>query len=189
MKLYFSHPQNRSRFQKTINFIFNWNFLLILIFTWILALKIPRIFSNWQSEGQKLLEIAVSVKKNGLPPPVDRILPDSNQILIYWATWCGPCKIELERFQSAVNEGSLPPNNVWALNIGESSELVERFMLKQKYNLQWAIIQEPSNSYSSIKIEVTPTIVHWKKGGEIKWISSGVNPFTIWKSKSFLNPY
>ena len=117
MKLYFFHIPKIDPDFKNNKLYLQLEFFIDFNFTWILALKIPRIFSNCKARPKTSRNCCIGKKKMDFPPPVDRILPDSNQILIYWATWCGPCKIELERFQSAVNEGSLPPNNVWALNI------------------------------------------------------------------------
>lgn len=48
-------------------------------------------------------------------------------IINFWATWCGPCRIEMPELQEAYEERQDDGLAILAVNLEESPEMVERF--------------------------------------------------------------
>jgi len=48
-------------------------------------------------------------------------------IINFWATWCGPCRIEMPELQEAFEEGQEAGLAILAVNMEETPEMVSRF--------------------------------------------------------------
>ncbi len=107
-------------------------------------------------------------------------------IIIFWATWCAPCKIELKRFQKACENKELDPSQIYAVSIGEALTTVQNYIKETPYSFNVLVDPHGKNS-KRFAVAATPTIAHIKAGGEIAWITSGVSPLGIWKAKNHLN--
>ena len=59
-------------------------------------------------------------------------------LLNFWATWCGPCRMEMPYIQEVYDERSELGLVILAINIGESLTTVEEFM--QDYNLSFPVL-------------------------------------------------
>ena len=59
-------------------------------------------------------------------------------LLNFWATWCGPCRMEMPYIQEVYNRRSEHGVVVLSINIGESLTRVEEFM--QDYNLSFPVL-------------------------------------------------
>jgi peroxiredoxin len=59
-------------------------------------------------------------------------------LLNFWATWCGPCRMEMPYIQEVYDERSEPGLVILAINIGESLTTVEEFM--RDYNLSFPVL-------------------------------------------------
>lgn len=96
-------------------------------------------------------------------------------ILVFWATWCPPCKVELARLQRLVSGGSIPAKSVIAVSIGEEHSLVEKVAKERGYTFEVAL--DPSGEVASkYAIEGTPTVLLRNGDGTISWRTSGVSP-------------
>lgn len=106
-------------------------------------------------------------------------------ILIFWATWCGPCRIELARFRSAVKSGELPPDRIFAISVGEDVAEVREYA--REHDLPFpVIVDSDDHSDASFSVRVTPTVFHLNSGGEIAWVSEGVHPLSVKQARSHL---
>lgn len=108
------------------------------------------------------------------------------QILIFWATWCGPCEIELSRFNAAVKEGEISKDKIVAISLGEEPDLVFTESLKRNY--QFRVAADPHGDAGNVmEVSGTPTVFHIDSEGKVAYASSGISPLTIQRAKSFLN--
>ena len=80
-------------------------------------------------------------------------------VLVFWASWCGPCSIELSRINSAINNKEISSNNIFAVNMGENPELVNRVVHERKYSMP-VIFDNNGELANLLHVKVTPTIAY-----------------------------
>jgi len=158
-----------------------WPLLFAVVF-------IPRIggwIKHWQAEGNQVAKdlTAISLDFKEVSFPEDR---SRSSILIFWATWCGPCKIELDRFKKSVRSGAIDGGRIYAISLDEPTLAVKQFQEKSKYPFH--ILSDPKGKMRrQFHIPGTPTVFHIDKEGKIVWASSGISPTGIFRAKAHLD--
>ncbi len=112
--------------------------------------------------------------------------PNNNEknVIIFWASWCTPCKVEMDRLQRSITEGKIPAKKILAINPFESIEDIKKF--NKIYNYQFKfLIQENNQMAKQLKVSNTPTIVFFD-GLKIKKMSSGISLTGILAAEKFL---
>ncbi|MBC7540437.1 MAG: TlpA family protein disulfide reductase [Bacteriovorax sp.] len=153
----------------------DWIFVIIIIFA--LFMRGPGLLEQYKQQGNKLTPIVLNGKF--FPPP------QTKSVLVFWASWCGPCTIELNRIHSAIEKKEILPINIYAVNLGESSDVVNKVMHERKFKLP-VILDERGVLANLLNVRATPTIVFVDESGKINWISSGLSPSLIFRIKHFL---
>jgi thiol-disulfide isomerase/thioredoxin len=80
-------------------------------------------------------ERSIAPELNAIAPPFEHLrldgdtvnLPElygSPVIINFWATWCGPCRLEMPVLQSIYDEFRIQGLRVLAVNLGESEDIV-----------------------------------------------------------------
>lgn len=91
-------------------------------------------------------------------------LRDKNVILNFWATWCGFCIVEmpdLEKLQEAHTDDLL----VLTVNVGESKEVVRKFVEENNLNLA-VVLDEEMKVANNYGVRSFPTSIAINKKGE-----------------------
>ena len=101
---------------------------------------------------------------------------------IFWATWCAPCKLEMERLQKSVEERKISEGKIFAINPFESKDISSVFIRKNKYPF---VFIEAQDVAERINIMATPTTL-LLEDQKIHSMSSGLSIIGIWKAESFL---
>ena len=73
----------------------------------------------------------------------------------FWATWCGPCRVEMPALQTAYSQGKLA---VLAVNAGESQAAINAFMDELALNFP-ALLDENGTVVDLYSVRVFPTTV------------------------------
>lgn len=93
-------------------------------------------------------------------------------ILNYWASWCGPCRIETPELQSA----SLKFKNqvaILGINQGESAETVSEFALS--YGLTYPLLVDEDNTVNrDYGINSLPTTIFIDRQGVVREVFIGI---------------
>lgn len=146
------------------------SYLVMII---VLLLQLPNLIRNFKSEGQEITPAIYPRIGQGevLFPP-----RGSNAIVIFWATWCGPCKIEMNRLKDSVNSGKIPADKVFAINSFEEKTVIEKFLKDYQYPF---VFLDASTIADFVQVSKTPTTL-FIKNGKITRMSTGVSLFGIW---------
>jgi len=103
-------------------------------------------------------------------------------LLNFWATWCYPCKKEMPDMQALQEEMKGEKFRILAVNYGESSKIINRYI--QKFNYTFDVVTDMDTMISSrMKIKGLPTTVLIDKNGRI--LGKLVGPAN-WSKKVFL---
>ena len=158
----------------------NFHHAVTILLVAFLLLKIPDILKMYQKQGEFLTEAqVVSLKNEVMTIPLNQ-----KQVLIFWATWCGPCGVELSRIQNLIDKNQIKKESVLAVSIGESAQTVQAYVDQKKYTFPVAI---DSNGLVAQLYEVngTPTVFLVDENKKIHWITTGLSPSLELRLKSF----
>ncbi|MCO5143886.1 MAG: TlpA family protein disulfide reductase [Oligoflexia bacterium] len=154
--------------KKYISKILNIAFAGILLF--MLAQKIPLWLSNSKSEGQQAPLASVKLLNgDSLQIPMAK-----SHAIIFWATWCAPCSVELARIQAMIDRGSLKPESIIAISWGEDKKTVEEVVKEKGYTFLVAT-DEKADAAKIYEVVATPTLVLVDDQGKVKWKTTGLS--------------
>jgi thiol-disulfide isomerase/thioredoxin len=160
------------------------NLLTLIILGLALYMQGPTILKNFQSEGTKLATEEYSeISGKGLKGKVLFPPQNLNSMTIFWATWCAPCKLEMQRLKSSVENGKIPKELIFAINPFETTATVVSFLNKNDF--PFTFIDAPDVS-QRLNITSTPTTLFIQKN-EIISIKSGLSFIGIWRAEYFLD--
>ena len=143
--------------------------------------RFPIIYENYQAENQKIEDLTLTnIHQQSLK------LVGNKTILVFWATWCPPCKVELGRINDLIKENKIPAEKVIAVSMGESRQTVEDFLQKTPYLFQ-IVLDEKGLISEKFQAKVTPTLLFIEKDLTVSWRTTGVSPLLSFKVASFLN--
>lgn len=147
-----------------------------------LTLHGERIINNFKSEG---IEISSqnyqTIDGHTLNFPMDK----KNTILLFWATWCTPCKIEMDRLKRSVEDGAIKGDSIYLLNPFEERSAMDIHLKKYPYPFIF-LLDENQTVSRTLKITQTPTML-FLNGNKILRMSSGISLTGIYQAESFLN--
>ena len=158
------------------------NILFTLLFAFLLFKQFPILKNNYSQNGKvinsrELKVLSQNESASTLFPP-----KGSRGIAIFWASWCGPCKIEMNRLKKSVESGAIPQEKIFAINPFESNSVSKKFIAENKYPFTFL---EASPLADEIGVKATPTTI-FLDNGIITQMSSGMSIWGIWEAEFFL---
>lgn len=138
---------------------------------------VPRTVQNFETEGQT---IGTSRVQNVTTNEEINYPPKGKSIAIFWATWCAPCKLEMNRLKSSVENGKIPKDKIFAINPFENQTVILKFLKKDPF--PFVFIEAPE-LVSRLKVDVTPTTL-FIEDGKILSRTSGLSLIGIWRAES-----
>ncbi len=97
-------------------------------------------------------------------------------VLNFWATWCGPCRMEIPELNELVSEFKENKDIVFLAITSENKKTVSEFLKKQKFEYRIAV--EGLNVQNKFKIFAYPTHFIIDKKGRIVFKQVGYLPGT-----------
>lgn len=164
---------------------------ILNIVIWVLfaGLVIQRL-SLWHKESQQK-GAAIPMQKievlsaDGSKAVQDLMNGEPRRILIFWATWCGPCKVELARAQNLIDDGKLRAQDILAVSAFEESDLLLQTARERKYTFPIGVDSEGALA-RQLDISGTPTTVFVEEG-KVARISMGLSLLMEKSFKDFLS--
>jgi cytochrome c biogenesis protein CcmG/thiol:disulfide interchange protein DsbE len=158
------------------------NFVFLALGAFLLFLKAPDILTHFKFQNQTAPAFSIQTTKG---ETVDLAHHGKKIAIIFWATWCGPCEVELKRINELVKENKISPSDVLAVDLQEDEKLVKEIILRRGYLFNVAI--DKSRILTSLyKVRATPTVVFIDDKRIVNWMSTGMSPTLSYRLTSFL---
>lgn len=94
-------------------------------------------------------------------------------LLNFWATWCGPCAVEMPLLESDYQEYRDQGFIVLAVNDGESAALVEEFGLE--HGLSFPLLLDPGRVVQRLyQVRGYPSSIFVDQQGQIRFVHIGL---------------
>lgn len=150
---------------------------------YILALKAPGVWAQFKSEGTKVSDFSV-LTNSGAEFSTETLT--SKKVLVFWATWCPPCEIELSRINELVKDKRISPDSVLAISLNEEKQLVDRIVQERGY--QFPIAYDFNGQVGQrLTVMGTPTVIFLNSDKTIHWATTGLSPLLKLRMNVFLD--
>jgi cytochrome c biogenesis protein CcmG/thiol:disulfide interchange protein DsbE len=156
--------------------------LLVALFGYVLYQRLPSFIASVKLRGEVVKPFTV-ITENGQA----MLLPLSGrkQVLVFWATWCGPCTVELSRLNSAVKGGELKADQIIAVSLGEEPNAVWAEAKKRDY--RFVVAADPElKSQTSLDVYGTPQTYHIDQERTVAYAGMGLSLFPVQHARYFL---
>jgi cytochrome c biogenesis protein CcmG, thiol:disulfide interchange protein DsbE len=154
--------------------------LFVGLIAFIAYRQLPVIYQNIQSQGDIL---APRQMTNLLTNEELSFPPEHKSLIIFWASWCGPCIFEMNRLAKAVEAREIATGKVYGVNPFESLEEQRKYLSKNSY--PFIFLADDRSLGRNFNVRSTPTFV-MLDGNTVVRVSSGVNVLGLWRLKRFL---
>jgi thiol-disulfide isomerase/thioredoxin len=139
----------------------------------ILLVLLPALASGADPSTKGLALVDLGGKK----VPLDTLLAKGPVVLDFWATWCGPCRVEMPHLQKIYQE--LAPKGVQfcavSLDRGMSKTALVQFL--QRGSLTLPVYRDETGTLAkAFKVAAIPTTIVFSKGGGIYYQTKGFRP-------------
>lgn len=152
--------------------------LIIVVLSYVIINQRKVIINNFSAEGQTISPIKVTDYQSEQTTFFPN--PNENYVVIFWATWCTPCKIEMKRLKASVENNKIPKTNLIAINAFEDSAIIKKFLTKEPY--PFTFVNDHSSLSRLLKVRGTPTIALIEKGKLIS-LSTGMSFIGIFRAE------
>lgn len=158
------------------------NTILFVIAAYALYLRVPTILTHFKHQDQKALDFTV---KTLTSDNFTLSQQSKKMIMVFWATWCGPCEVELKRINEMIVDKKILPSDVLAIVSQEDEKLIREKVMKEKYLFIVGIDADGTVS-RNYEVSVTPTILFIDDKQVINWMTAGISPTLKYRISTFL---
>ncbi len=157
------------------------NTIFFAVAAYAIYLRLPVILSHFEFQDK----VIPNFKMRTLDGGEFELYQQKKVALVFWATWCGPCEVELKRINKMIVDKKIRPENVLAVAGLEDQKLIEETMKKNGYQFPVGLDFD-ENASKIFKVQATPTIVFIDEKHTVEWMTSGLSPTLEYRLSSFL---
>lgn len=100
----------------------------------------------------------------------------------FWATWCGPCRLQARVLEQLHEEMEGRGVRFLAIDVGEDEETVRNFVADDPF--PYPVLLDPQDSLSAqFQILGLPTVMIIDRAGQITFMETGVTPIEKLRSE------
>ncbi len=160
-----------------------WDFLFVGLVAYALIVRIPQWYRAYQRQGGKFQQTVMVYDLEGVP---QEIPGDTKQVLIFWATWCGPCTVELARVQRLIDKQEVPADQIIAVSLDADLSVLKQTAQERGYSFK--IVHDSTRAAGRLfGIEGTPTVYFMQADRTVNWTTFGVSPSLEYRISQFLS--
>jgi thiol-disulfide isomerase/thioredoxin len=137
----------------------------------------------WKVQNSGVGTVSVSNGDNPAPDfHLDSLQGDSYRLgdfagrvvlLEFWATWCGPCRLQAEILDGLYEEMADSGVEFLAIDLGETHDTVEAFVKQNPFT--YPVLLDPKETLGvSLQIYALPTVVVVDGEGQIRFVQPGI---------------
>jgi len=92
----------------------------------------------------------------------------------FWATWCGPCRLQAEILARLYKEIQNDELEFLAVSLGEPEDVVREFIRKDPFPYPVLLDQEETLGYA-LEVYALPTVMIIDRSGQITFLRPGIS--------------
>jgi cytochrome c biogenesis protein CcmG/thiol:disulfide interchange protein DsbE len=154
----------------------------IILILGLVGLRGPQFIKNWNLQGETTpaLENLFDIAGN-------KISLTSPYALVFWATWCNPCDLELGRIDMLIKDSKLDAMRIIAVSTDDNFQVVAETAKSRAYTfpVHW---DEGGVLSKKFAVAGTPTIVVVGSDQKIVWATTGISPSLELRLQQYLKP-
>lgn len=157
------------------------NLALAGVLAFLVYQRMPGVIDHFRAEGEPMPAFTVSLLDGQVH---DSVADKGNRAIVFWATWCGPCGVELRRIQRGIESGEISPESVIAISSFEDAALLRSEAANRHYTFRIGVDVDGQVA-RLFGISATPTVVLRSRDNRMVWMTSGISPTLIWRMARF----
>lgn len=150
-----------------------------LYFVYLVAILAVASNVNSEFEGQALGAVQVEDIASAKTDTASLLKTDlwsealhQKQVVVLWATWCGPCHSLLMDLAEEVAAGNLDSKFITAVSMAEPLKDVAAYL--EKYPLPFRVALDRAGDLARrVKLQGTPTVMFLDESGVIRKVTTG----------------
>ena len=99
--------------------------------------------------------------------------PGKVVVIDFWATWCGPCRIQAQVLEPIYREYGKKGVQFLAANVGEEAPTVRAFLKDRP--IPYTVLLDPEDVADQLGIYALPTVMVIDKTGHVSYFEPGLS--------------